>query len=82
MDGFWRVESSQTPARGPQFEPNVQGPKATKEFLLLSSFSGSSFYSLLVLGFPLNDQASYQRILPFYHMTSAIESTKSQQQKH
>jgi hypothetical protein len=24
LDGFWRVESSQTPARGPQFEPNVQ----------------------------------------------------------
>jgi hypothetical protein len=24
MDGFWRVESSQTPARGPQFGPNVQ----------------------------------------------------------
>jgi hypothetical protein len=24
MDGFRRVESSQTPARGPQFGPNVQ----------------------------------------------------------
>jgi hypothetical protein len=26
MDGFRRVESSQTPARGPQFGPNVQPP--------------------------------------------------------
>jgi hypothetical protein len=24
MDGFRRLESSQTPARGPQFGPNVQ----------------------------------------------------------
>jgi tRNA uridine 5-carbamoylmethylation protein Kti12 len=28
-----------------------------------SSSSGSSFYSLLVLGFPLNDQASFRKTL-------------------
>jgi hypothetical protein len=35
MDGFWRVESSQTPARGPQFGPNVQ--KGRKVLRILST---------------------------------------------
>jgi hypothetical protein len=68
MDGIRRVESSQTPARGPQFGPNVQ--KSTIKYVLLiiyqicmfSQFSLSHYHTKFQAFIPksINETLSYE----------------------
>jgi hypothetical protein len=55
MDGFRRVESSQTPAGGPQFGPNVQGTVKLVEQNFHFPHSESEFVWEVPLGLKISE---------------------------